>query len=101
MNRYRDIQVFNDKEKLRKYRTNPMYPSIPPNENDIYIISKEGDRYDILADVFYSDHMLWWIIASANNATVDNLAVQPGLQIRIPADKNSAVTNFLRYNELR
>lgn len=101
MNRYRNIQIFNKKDEKKRYRTNPMYPFIPPSEDDIYFISGEGDRYDILSDTFYNTPELWWIIASANNATTDDLAIKPGLQIRVPFDKNNAIRLFLEYNELR
>lgn len=101
MNRYRDIQIFNNLEQRKRYRTNPMYPYIPLSENDIYFISTEGDRYDILSDRFYNTPELWWIIASANNATTDDLAIKPGIQVRIPSDKNNAIRLFIEYNELR
>jgi len=101
MNRYRDIDLFYNTNLKRNYRTNFMYPFIPPSEDDTYLISSDGDRYDLLADVFYNDPKLWWIIASANNATVDDLAIQPGLQIRVPGDKNKALVEYLSYNENR
>lgn len=98
--RYQNITKFLNPQG-RRYVTNPMYPVIPQTEDDIYIISSDGDRYDLLANSFYNDPKLWWIIASANNATVDNLAIQPGLQIRIPANKDRCLALYNSYNELR
>jgi len=85
----------------RRYTSNPIYPFIPPTEDDTYIISTNGDRYDLLANSFYNDPKLWWIIASANNATADNLALEPGIQIRIPANKDKCIALFNTYNSLR
>lgn len=98
--RYRNIQTFVSEDD-RRYVTNPMYPYIPETEEDTYIITSNGDRYDLLADSFYNDPKLWWIIASANNATADNLAIDPGVQIRIPANKERCLALYNNYNKLR
>lgn len=82
---------FKDKEVLRtgrgtRYFTNVIYPEPPISENDTYIITADGDRYDTLAQQFYNDSSLWWVIASANVSKTDGLAVEKGIQLRIPAD---------------
>jgi len=95
--RYKNIQfVKNSTGTL--YQTNTLYPEIPSTEQDTYLITAYGDRYDTLALSYYGDVDLWWIIACANNATKDNLAIQPGVQIRIPADKDRAITLFNQLN---
>lgn len=101
LHRYSNLPNYRNEELSRKYVTNPIYPYIGPTEEDTYLISTDGDRYDLLAFTFYNDPKLWWIIASANNATTDNLAIQPGLQIRIPAFAEQAVAKFLEFNDLR
>lgn len=81
--RYRNI----DKkvtEMGKEYKTNPIYPMPPLHEEDIYILSSEGDRYDLLARKYYGDSSNWWIIASANEEYTGGLAVPPGIQLRIP-----------------
>jgi hypothetical protein len=55
-----------------------------PSDRDKYIISREGDRLDILANEMYGDIKYWWIIASANNLGKGSLLIPPGVQIRIP-----------------
>ncbi len=95
--RYKNIKLF--KNSLGKnYQSTTLYPEIPSNEEDIYVITTYGDRYDTLALKYYGDVLLWWIIASANNSTRDNLAIQPGVQIRIPADKDTAIALFNQIN---
>ena len=42
------------------------YPKIPRSEDDIYVITTIGDRYDTLAFQYYQDSSLWWVIANAN-----------------------------------
>lgn len=51
---------------------------------DTYIFSREGDRFDQLAQEFYDDVTLWWFIAIANDLRTASLRIPPGLQIRIP-----------------
>jgi len=100
MSRYRGIDSKITDEGTR-YRSNPIYPTIPPTENDIYIVTTIGDRYDTLALQFYKDSSLWWIIASANNSQRASLAVTPGIQLRIPADKSNAIALYNEVNSTR
>lgn len=100
MSRYTDIESVVT-EKGTRYRSNPIYPSIPPTEDDIYIITTIGDRYDTLALQFYKDSSLWWVIASANNHQRASLAVTPGVQLRIPADKAEAIRLYNEVNSTR
>ena len=65
MSRYQDIAILNTPEGKRYYGTN-FYPTIPLSDSDIYVITDERDRYDMLANQYYGDVSLWWIIASAN-----------------------------------
>ena len=98
--RYRNIKTLTN-EDGRSYITNPVYPDIPETEDDTYLITSEGDRYDLLAQSFYGDVGLWWVIASANNSTRDGLYIQPGVQIRIPANKDQVLTNYIDFNRVR
>ena len=84
-----------------EYINNPIYPEITLSENDFYVISAEGDRYDTLAQQFYSDYTLWWIIASANNSERASLVVEPGVQLRIPADKDRILQAYNQFNKKR
>ena len=97
MNRYKDIGVFETSEGKR-YRKNVIFPEITPSANDIYVITTAGDRYDTLALDYYNDSTLWWIIASANNRNRDSLVVRPGVQMRIPSNKDEVIEEFNKIN---
>ena len=98
--RYLNTPITFDRKGKRFY-TNPIYPEIPVNENDIYVITTGTDRYDTLALQFYQDSSLWWVIASANNSKTDSLAVQQGVQLRIPAKSLDVKGLFSNLNRNR
>ena len=80
------------KSKIRlnsfdKYDTT-IYDKIPETNEDIYVISTDGDRLDILAYQFYGDSSMWWYIAQANHINTMNL--EPGTSLRIPASTQFA-----------
>jgi len=105
INRYQNIP----KEKIdgkTVYRTS-RYPEVPLSENDIYVISTQGDRFDVLAQQYYGDSSLWWVISIANtgNAGAGTLPVLPqnslvipeGTQIRIP---NNPIQVYNTFNQI-
>lgn len=105
INRYQNIP----KEKIdgkTVYRTS-RYPEVPLSENDIYVISTQGDRFDVLAQQYYGDSSLWWVISIANtgNAGAGTLPVLPqnslvipeGTQIRIP---NNPIQVYNVFNQI-
>ncbi len=99
--RYKNIPVFITEEGKR-YVTNPIYPFIPPSANDIYILTRQGDRFDLLAEKYYNDASLWWILCSANpEISSGTLFPKTGRQLRIPANKNEAIRLYNRVNEKR
>lgn len=100
MNRYKNIQVARNVDNTL-YRRNPIYPTIQPTLDDIYVITSVGDRYDTLAQQFYNNSALWWIIAMSNNYNRGSLVVEPGVQLRIPADPSFAVSAFENLNKTR
>lgn len=87
-NRYRNTQQLTEAGGF-VYYSNSVYPDIPVSEEDIYVIATAGDRYDVLAENFYGDSSLWWIIAAANNSKKDSLIPKPGIQLRIPNDPSA------------
>lgn len=76
------------------------YPEVPLSFDDIYIITKTEDRLDLLAEQFYKDTSLWWIISIANPGLVkrDSFFVPGGVQLRIPANRQSIIENFNSLN---
>lgn len=84
-----------------QYYNSTLYPLITPKISDIYVITTVGDRLDILADQYYKDSTLWWIIASANNLKRDSIYITPGTQIRIPTDLPNFENDFNKINKNR
>lgn len=78
MDRYQFTKTQQD-----RYQTT-RYPKFPNQESDLYIISREGDRLDLLANEFYEDPRYWWVLAEANNIGKGTMIIPAGLQIRIP-----------------
>jgi nucleoid-associated protein YgaU len=98
MNRYKDIQILKNPNNIRYYAENK-YPEIPLTENDVWVITTIGDRYDLLAQQYYGDKSLWWIIASANNNVPKNSLYTPvGTQLRIPNDVNGVLVKYRELN---
>jgi len=65
---------------------NAKYPPIPLGNQDIYVYTTRGDRYDLLAQTYYGNSEYWWIINRANpSQDADSLLPNPGSQIRIPS----------------
>lgn len=101
VNRYRNIKRSRDGNGI-PYINNPIYPDIPETEDDVYIITSETDRYDLLASRFYGDSSLWWIIPAANKTTSrDTIYPTPGIQLRIPANKDDVIARYESLNRVR
>ena len=84
----------------KKYYKPIRYPSIPLSVNDLYVITSDRDRLDLLANQFYNDVDLWWIIANANtNIRRDSYALKPGIEIRIPQNIQSITEKFVELNK--
>lgn len=86
------------KNKKRIYKT-VLFPRIKTSDNDIYIITKSGDRLDYLAKQYYNDETKWRIIAHANHIK-GTIHLDPEMQIRIPMDINEITENLKNLNEV-
>lgn len=101
MNRYENDIVLKTQQG-RPYFKSKFYPNIPLSESDVYVITNVGDRLDLLAQQYYKDATLWWVIAMANNnATKGALYPIPGTQLRIPTDLNTVLNLFKQFNNAR
>jgi len=105
-NRYQNIPITKIKGRT-VYRTS-RYPEVPPTEDDVYVYASQGDRFDILAEQYYKDSSLWWIISIANtgnagtstetNLPQNTLVIPSGTQIRIPANYTEIIRQFNQIN---
>lgn len=80
--RYTYTKKFKD-ESGKRYYSSTFYPQIDKTENDAYIISDRTTRLDLLANQYYDDSELYWIIAICNNIQ-GSIFVEPGTQLCIP-----------------
>jgi hypothetical protein len=87
MLRYSQIPITSSVDNPKRRYINVKYPVISRDYSDIYVYVTRGDRYDLLAQTYYNDSSLWWIIARANVSTniPDSLLPNVGDQIRIPS----------------
>jgi hypothetical protein len=74
-------------------------PDPVSRQDDIIHIVSQTDRIDLLADRYYQDAGLWWVIAWANNLDIIPTDLNEGAQIRIPS--KSYVTSELLKNASR
>jgi len=101
MNRYDNTTILKTQQD-RPYIKGKYYPNIPLSENDVYVITTVGDRLDSLANSYYNDNTLWWVIAMANNnVTKGALYPEPGTQLRIPTDINKVLDLYNQFNKAR
>ena len=101
MGRYTNITTTST-PRGKQYKYTTKYPDIPLSFNDIYAYTDEGDRFDILAQTYYSDSNLWWVISIANPQFNQNSIFPPlGVQIRIPTNIGSIILQYDKLNANR
>ena len=83
--RYTYTKIKKNKSGKRVFKPT-MYPKIPIKDSDIFIYPKFGDRLDNLAQKYYGNVSLWWIIAKVNNLDAAHIGLEVDNQIRIPTD---------------
>ena len=81
--RYRNNLVKKDKDNKRYYKPT-IVPNIPIKDSDIFVYPLYGDRFDTLAQRYYEDPNLWWIIAKANEMSGGQISPNPEVKLRIP-----------------
>ena len=81
--RYKNNKIRKDINNIRYYKPT-IVPNIPIRDTDIFVFPLYGDRFDTLAQRYYEDSNLWWIIAKANELSRGNIAPDPTKKIRIP-----------------
>jgi hypothetical protein len=101
INRYQNIQTTNYNQTGRVYYLNNIYPEVQLSENDNYVITTLGDRFDILANNFYGDTTLWWIIPAANSLPGDSLYPPIGIQLRLPSNIRNIIDAYNSINIIR
>jgi nucleoid-associated protein YgaU len=104
MGRYTQIPVRRNRQdktkKGKRFYGTTIYPRVPLNFKDTYVITQIGDRFDILAQQYYGNSNYWWVISTANaSLNQGSYYVQPGLQIRIPSQLGAALSQYNLLND--
>jgi hypothetical protein len=87
MSRYTTSQTLKRVAEQRRIST-VIVPVIPLSDQDTYIKTTTPERLDKLANTFYDDATLWWIIAVSNGLGKGSLYVPENTTIRIPPSAN-------------
>lgn len=84
--RYKNCAILKDKDTGEVLISTRDIESIPKNVLDIYhtITIDEEFRLDILADRYYNNPLMWWVIAQANDIYDPLSRPKSGEIIRIP-----------------
>ena len=96
MKRYDNNKIKIDKDGRRVYTTT-YYPPIPLTNSDQYIQTKVGTRLDNLAQVYYGDSTLWWVIAKANGIK-GFTSLKSNTKLRIPSNISEILEKFKQLN---
>ena len=95
--RYRNNLVKKDKDNKRYYKPT-IVPNIPIKDTDIFVYPLYGDRFDTLAQRYYEDPTLWWIIAKANEINNGKVSPDPELKLRIPTQIDDILESVIKSN---
>jgi hypothetical protein len=96
-----DNNIINKNSDDKRYYKGKIYPDVPYLATDNYVITTIGDRLDTLANDYYKDPELWWVISIANNnSTNGSIFPQPGIQLRVPTDINYVLDLFDAENSI-
>ena len=91
--RYKEAVILKDNDGKRYYRPT-VVRGIPLKDTDRFIYPVDGDRFDTLAQRFYGDSNLRWIIAKANNINDGSIGLKPEKRIRIPVEIQSILDSL-------
>tara|TARA_R100000353_G_C6507464_1_gene195743 strand:+ start:878 stop:1174 length:297 start_codon:yes stop_codon:yes gene_type:complete len=90
--RYSNTKILK-REGKRVYSTT-FYPKIRIQDSDVYVNVPRGTRLDQLANKYYGDVSLWWIISKANDLSGAEIQLDPSKTYRIPTQVTGIVSEF-------
>jgi|TARA_B100000780_G_C21065367_1_gene428371 hypothetical protein len=98
MGRYLNIST-RYTEYGKRYKSTTKYPDIPLSYDDVYVYTDIGDRFDILAQNYFGNSNLWWVLSIANPQLEQNTIYPPmGVQIRIPGNIGRVLLDYDQLN---
>ena len=91
-----------DEENRHRFYESRIDPIIPKSIDDFYIVTTYGDRLDLLSHEYYRNSKYWWVITAANpELRKDSFFLEPGIQLRIFANLDEALTLLEEINRDR
>lgn len=97
MNRNDYCETLRTKLGKRFYST-IYYPTLPLSSSDTYILTESGDTLTDIANKFWNDVNLWWVISVMNpEIDKDSLHLDANMQLRIP-DLEEFMVEFKKIN---
>lgn len=95
--RYKNSKIFKDRNNIRYYKST-IVPNIPIRDTDIFAYPLYGDRFDTIANRYYGDPNLWWIIAKANEIGKGKISPDPEKKLRIPTEIEPILESVTKSN---
>ena len=95
--RYDSAKVRKDKNGTRYYKPT-IVPNVPIKDSDIFVYPIYGDRFETIAQRYYNDSSLWWIIAKANELSKGQISADPLKKIRIPTEIDDILESVEKSN---
>ena len=95
--RYRNNIIKKDKDNVRYFKPR-IIPNVPIKDSDIFVYPVYGDRFDTLAQRYYDDSNLWWIIAKANEISDGRISPNPLNKLRIPTEIEDILQSISQAN---
>jgi hypothetical protein len=88
MNRYNTAPTITENVTGTRKLSTMIIPVPPSSNSDVYIQTTSIERLDLLANKFYGDSTLWYLIAAANGLGKGSLYTPANIKLRIPAATN-------------
>ena len=95
--RYKTAKVRRDKDGIRYYKPT-IVPNVPIKDSDIFVYPIYGDRFETIAQRYYNDSTLWWIIAKANELSRGEISADPLKKLRIPTEIDDILESVEKSN---
>ena len=86
MSRYDEVKIITDKKISRLGTVD--FQKFEEKNTDILLIATEGDRCDLISQLYYGSPEHWWFVASINKLSSNNIPA--GTQLRIPVSLEQA-----------
>ena len=99
--RYKSTKIKLDKETDNRVLRTTQYPKITPKNSDVVYYTRFDDTFMGLANRYYGDQSLWWVIARANSPFTGNTKFKAGEKIIIPTEFQDFLNEFSRINSVK